>query len=522
MAFAGLIGEIPLGQDGLTGNKNLTQVSLGSLIIADNITFENGTLQKEGGAIKYNSSAITGAYSIIGGWDWFPSSGTQRSIIVTSNGTVLRDTGGGTFGTTLVSGLTVSNITPIFVEGGKETATAARDLFLFTEKNQVKILQDDGVTMSNITTPAADWTGSSFPLTGCIHEGRLWGFMGHRAYYSRTTNHQDFTGSGAGSINVFPGEGEEIVGALSFKGLLVVWKYPRGIYLIDTSNSDITLWRVTRHSEKIGSAGPQCMVPIDDDILFIDTHGDVHLISAITEFGNLGSQNVSKPQRIDVKIREEYNVTRLWNARGVFHISKNEVHFACAALNSSVNDRRIVVDLNRPDFKRFRESSRDTLESLWLRMNTLGIQTLAGGDNAGFVWLLDQTARSKDSTGYSAQFQTAHIDLSHVDPKLAFKKKNGAFLELVIEPKGIWNLSIDVYWDGELSETLLFSMGSTGAVVGTFVIGTDLLARERIQTVKNILNGSGRYLSIAGRNSGAGEDFSIGKMFVYFTESTED
>jgi len=521
MAFEGLKGELPLGVDGLTGNKNLTQITVGSLLQADNITFESGTIQKEGGASKYNSTAITGAPSIIGGWDWFPTLGTQRMVVVTSGGAILKDTGDGSFGTSLATGLTVSSVVPVFVEGGGETFSANRKLFIFTKSNQVKVLAADGSSVANITTPAADWS-SSFPVTGCIHEGRLWAALKHRVYYSLTTDHEDFTSSGVGQINVFPGEGEEIRALLSFKGVLIVWKYPFGIYLIDTSDSTVANWRVTRHSSRIGIAGPACVAAIDDDVVFVDIYGHIQLLSAVQEFGNFGNKNLSHPQKIDVYTRDNYNISRMSNARVVYYTNKNEVHVSCSSIGSSVNNRRLVLDLSRPDLARFRESTRDTLESLWLRQNSDGILVPVGGDNAGFVWLLDQETRSKDSSGYNAVFQTPHYDFSHIDPGLAFKKKNGAFLELVVEPKGDWSLSIDVMWDGELYETLSFNMGSTGAVIGSFVLGTDELATERIEYVKQILNGSGRTLSLIGRQSGAAEDFSIGKAYVYFTESTED
>ena len=518
MAFDGIIGEIPLGIDGLTGNKNLSQLSIGSLLQADNISFENGTLQKEGGAAKYNSSAITGAPSIIGGHDWFPSSATQRMIVLTSGGKLLKDSGTAAFPVELFTGLTVTDIAPVFIDGGKEAATNNRKLFLFTKSNQVNVLSGDSATSAAMSTPAADWTGSTFPITGCIHEGRLWAFMGHRAYYSTTTDHENFTGATSGSLNVYPGEGEEIRAALSFKGLIIIWKYPRGIFLIDTSDPDTTKWRVIKHSEKIGSPGSQCAVPIDDDIVFLDTGGNIHLISAITEFGNLGGRSLSKIQRIDVKIRDEYEVSRLWNARGVFYTTKNELHFSCSALNSTTNDRRLVIDLNRQDVVRFRESTRDTLESLWIRQDADNIPSLVGGDNVGFVWELDQTTKSKDGSGYASVFQTPYLDLGHIDPALTFVEKSGAFLEIVSEPKGQYDLAIDVYWDEVLYETITFNLGAQGGTLGSFILGTDTLGGQKIEHLKKPLQGMGKRVSFAGRQSGADQDFSIGKMYIHFTK----
>ena len=104
MAYLGQIAEIPIGFDGLTGSKNASQILPGELVRAQSVEYAAGTLQKEGGAAKYNSTAITGAPAVIGGWDWHPAEGLQRMIVVTSAGAMLRDDGAATFPTQVAGG----------------------------------------------------------------------------------------------------------------------------------------------------------------------------------------------------------------------------------------------------------------------------------------------------------------------------------------------------------------------------------------------------------------------------------
>ncbi len=96
MAFTGQIASLVIGTGGHNGSKNQAEVPPDQLIDADNLTFESVTIRKEGGADKYNSSVISGTPSVIAGHDWFPSAGTQRSVVVTSAGTILKDDGAGT------------------------------------------------------------------------------------------------------------------------------------------------------------------------------------------------------------------------------------------------------------------------------------------------------------------------------------------------------------------------------------------------------------------------------------------
>jgi hypothetical protein len=123
--------------------------------------------------------------------------------------------------------------------------------------------------------------------------------------------------------------------------------------------------------------------------------------------------------------------------------------------------------------------------------------------------------------GFQGIFQTPHDDFRWKDEVLASKRKIGQFLELVVEPKGNWNLDADVYWDDELENTYSFNMGSTGATLGSFVLDTDVLAGTSVLNTKRRITGSGKRFSLIGKNSGEGEDFSISKFLLYFALGDE-
>ena len=213
MGFRGFIAEIPIGIDGMIGSPAHPTVPPTRLIDCDNIEYGTGVLRKEGGAAKYNAVAITGAPGVLGGSDWWPSAGTQRMIVLTDAGDLLKDSGAGTFATTLAAGLTNPDDVPIFIEGGNEVAANNRKLFIFTGNNQVQVLAGDAAVTAAISAPPPDWTLPNFPLTGCLHVGRLWGAGNpndpHRVYASLNSNHEDFTTTPL-SFSIFPGEGEGI------------------------------------------------------------------------------------------------------------------------------------------------------------------------------------------------------------------------------------------------------------------------------------------------------------------------
>jgi hypothetical protein len=526
MAFSGEVAEMPVGLDGLAGTKNLAELGPGHLIIAENVQYTSGTLGKEGGSAKFNSSALSSTPAILGGHDWHPTgTSTQRMIVVTSAGTILKDTGSADFTVTLKTGLTIGSFTnPVFVEGGKEAAAGDKKLFIFTGNNVVQVLDADATTTGDIEKPPSDWSGSNQPSVGLIHENRMWGGGNandpHRMYYSLAADHEDFTTTGVGNIAVYPGEGEKIVGAVSFKGLLVIFKFPSGIYLIDTSDSTVANWSVDKHSTSIGGISPNGAVAIDNDVIFMDLNGEFHLISAITEFGNIGTRTLSDIANIGEIMRDETNKAEYPNTQAIYYTDKGEAHFTLSSSGTNY-DRRMVVDLNRAQLPRFRLSTKDTNRSIWQYQDSNRIPRPYTGDKSGFIWRLDQDNRSKDGAGYTGKWQTIHLDFSHLDPELGTKNKNGKFLELVVQPTGNFDLSVDVLWDDVTTQTVTFNMGVTGADLGSFVLNTDKLAGSNLVNKRKRITGSGRRLSLVGRNSGAGEDFSISKFYLGFTRGTD-
>lgn len=525
MAFAGYIVPLPIGTGGLTGTHSMTQVELDKLLVAQNLTYENGTLQKEGGAVKYNSAAIAGAPIILGGYDWWPSSAVQRMVVFTDAGKLLKDAGSGAFATTLASGLSTTGsggtvALPLFVEGGQEALANNKKLFIFTGGNQVKVLSGDGATVANLATPPADWA-SQFPIAGCLHNNRLWGGMGHRVYFSTFTDHENFTDvANAGTLPVYPGVGERIVSMISYKGFLIVAKYPRGIYAIDTTSPTIANWTTRQISVPIGAAGPGAMLSLGDDVSILDPAGVFHLLSAVTDFGDVGLSASSRPAKMDTFLADNCSLNKLRTVQSVLYPTKREAHFAVSRLGV-INDSRLVLDLNQTGLIRWRFSDRDINESLWLRKDVNNIPRLMAGSNGGFVYQLDQTSRLKDGAGYTGRFQSPHLDMSHLDPSFSAKRKLGHFLECVVEPKGNWNLLVDILWDGIYHETVAFNMGVSGNSLGSFVIGTDALAADAVLNKKRRITGSGRRISLVGYNSGIGEDFSISEFLLHFTLGDE-
>lgn len=515
MAFKGSVIDFPLGPLGLTGNENTSATDPRYLLEATNVSFDGGTIRKEGGAVAYSTSALAGLPPILAGVDWRPTSTTRRQVIYDGNGNQWMDGDDGTFATSIGAALSTS-CNPVWVPAGEEAPGNNRKLFLFNGVNIPYVLNGTASSLSTFSAPAADWSSGNPPICGCVHDSRLWVIGGHRLYYSQTTNHENFTGSGSGTISVFPGEGHYGIQVVSFKGLLVVFKYPYGIYAVNTTAVDPTDWTVSRISRSIGGASPHAAVPIEDDVLFLSANGQLQLLSGIQEFGSLGSRDVGYLHRLDPFVNANVRIGHLTKAQGVYYPTRREVHYAVPRSGSSVNNARLVVDFNLSGTPRFRWSPRDACPSIWTRRDGDNDLKLMIGDDVGKVWMLDYTTRTKGGSGYTGSFQTAHNDLGAPGVR-----KEGRWLEVMMEPDGTWTVSCDVIWDDATHATISLNPTIGGTGLGGFILGTHALGGTVVATIRKRLPGGGRRLSLKFYNSADGSDFNISRALVGFQTGSD-
>lgn len=525
-----LIAEIPIGQDGFNGHDNKSLIPVTALLEANNITLERGLLQKDGGAALYTTTtpALATDVKIIGGFDWIPSGSTQTPVLFLVSGTVKRDDGTGAYPTTMATALT-GVTTPQFVEGGKEAAGRSRKMFIFTGVQPVQVMATTSL-LATMSQPAADWlvtAGGAPPAFGLVHEQRLWAGGNsndpHRLYYSTASDHENV--SGGGSLSIFPGEGERLVGAISFKKVLVAFKRPRGIYFVDTSNPTASNWKVYRHNANVGLAGKRAITQVDlpdhDDVLFLDSTGLFRLLSQVSD-ESYGTREISSPAGMDVWMRANANFSALENARMVFYPAKREVHCAIPEGSATALSERIVIDLNRPGAVRYRLNDRDAaIGDLWLQRDSVGVDRLTMGDETGRVYRLDQETRAKAGVAYIGQFQTPHHDFGFVDSSLSLRRKRFKFVEIEHIESGNHELFMDVYIDERYSETISFNMGSLGDEF-TYTFPIVFRAEGRIRRKRRRIRGSGYRISLVGRNDGAAEDFKITRMFIGFSPANQE
>ena len=507
--------EIVLGREALWGLRNRNLLPMGSVIQLRNATLEDHSFRVGGGGTRLGDSfgaTVTGLAAI----DFFADVNTQRTVASGDDGTIRKDNGSGAAWVNLVTGLTTSGQVPFFHVGGAETSGNSRKLFHLDRINAVRVLAADGGSMTVITAPPAAWSGANQPGFGVIHQGFHWAGGaandGHRIHRSILADHEDFT-STVYSLRVFPGDGERLVAGLSYKGVLILWKYPVGLFAVDTSENSDANWRVIKVGAP-GAAGPSNVIAIEDDLMWVAADGTWHLLSATTATGSVRAEDLAA-RKLGSWHRDNINLARLAWAQMIFYSHKQEVLLACAGTGQTAKNRRLHMDLNRRTElgERWIWWDRDRNESLFLRKKD-EIHIPAMVDNVGQVWELDRSDRSAPAgTGFTFEFFLKDTDFSEIVPGWQGRWKNLRFIQLEYDARSAGTVTLEIYGDGSLLQTISQVLSAGPAAlpqVLPFTLGTASL----LVTPRRRLRGRARRFAARVTSSAANVDVSFTKLLV--------
>jgi hypothetical protein len=591
--------EIICGQGGLNASKSPDLVRDVDLVAMESLTFEQDTWQKDGGATKFNSVAVTGTDPEIRDMHQFMIGETSELVCATQkNRLLVVGTGGVTKTIMTDSGSTYSHNN--FVEGyngstkalyffgglvnggpkvytggsaaiqlgslvGTVTANSGTDTFTLiahgltnntrvffvntggalpgglstlgtpyhvvnrtADTFQVSLMQGGaaenitsngtGTTTVHRSTQALDWMDNAFtPRWGFMHRGRMYaggGTVAHAVYASVLNNHSDFLNSGTLYFDVYPGEGELLVGGISWRERAYLFKYPAGIYRLDDSSLDVADWGWKRVSRYVGAISHASIVEADDEVYFVSPDGYIHTLSSVQEYGDVQSSAV-KGLEIGPYIRANTDFSKLPltsaspfinypTIKATYYAQKKKVLFAfsanpnvLSARSLPVNKVLIGIDLHRSnpgggmrEYQPF-VCTRDEYESLAIyRDPTTAEQVVLASASNGFIYKLDQSARSKDSAGYMARFETKTFRPYSND-------QNANLKELEV-----------VFADGSSSNSVVIKV----YINGTLATTKTLTDADRFMR----LYGDAVTVKIVGENDTINSSFSIAKIIVRF------
>jgi hypothetical protein len=381
----------------------------------------------------------------------------------------------------------------------------------------------DGTADMYQDTRSADWISNN-PKFGVGHENRLWVFGNsnryHTVYYSDPDDHEDFISSNSGELNVFPGEADEIVAAISYKNRLFLFKRPFGVYLVDTTDPSVSNWRVYKLSDYFGAASPNSVLTALDDLLGGNSTGSITSATATDALGDVEAGDILSNGQIEQYIREILNTAGIKNQSCLYYPEKKLAMFTVSTDTASENqDSILYVDVNKKSI-RFSLNTKDAASCLALRRDGNNIPRPMYGGYDGNVYLMDQANRNIDSAAFLGEFKTNESDFSFADPSLAVKNKIYDAVTIVYREQTLGDLLCDYFINGEFKETLTFP-NTQGETLGVFVLDQSTLGGPRLVRRRVPLSGKGNTISFRVYNNVVDQSFEVEQIMVDFRVGDE-
>ena len=525
MAYEGQIASLKFGFGGIHTDIPQGLIPPTDLIRAINVSVENARIVKEGGSVRWNTSALpSGIKKAIEFW---PDESTQRLIVVCKNGKVykFKDIENYSEITPELTSTQILNVSSYctIVCGGNEASGNDRKLFIFTGNSPVQVISGDENTRRDITSGAVDWTGTSHPFFGIIHRNRLFAFGNkndpHRIYASLGTNHEDFTTTPL-QFSIYPGESERLISSFIFKGKLFLLKYPEGIYYLEDEDPSTANWQIPRLGYGFGGASPNCSSPYLDDVIIANNYGSMTSVKSTQEFGNIKTGDIFQMMEAEEFLRDEVSKTGLLERDVIYYGDKKTIFATYRSAGGIKNDR-----ICRIDFRKERPvitwSTKDQANCLFTFKDVEGIPRPFYGADDGYIYAMDRKDFNVGGSSYRSEFQTPHMDFSAIDMTKSEMNKNFQFLELVYEATGNFKLKVDVFIDLKYSETIEFDLNGNSEL-DTMVLDDDdngMLMPSAQLSQRCPLSGSGRRISFKCYNEGNGESFIVNGLNIYYQDS---
>lgn len=425
---------------------------------AKNVIYEfDGGPHKCPGTAKFNGSTLGASTAVIGIYDYWRNgtggSATQR-ILGQAGTAVYQDQGTQTF-TSLFTGLTSGSV-PSF--------STFDDLLIYANDSTVDVPKSwDGTTAQSLAGTPPRFSFSAY------HRNRQFAAGDYaapsRLYYSVDLNPEDWAGSGSGSIDIDPNDGDMIVGIASFNNDMFVFKGPHKLSIhriTGSSPSGSDAYARLPFIQGISAAWHNSIFKYGNDLGFISPWGTVHSLRATQNYGSFNQAFLSFPIGSYVRDSLNHNPHRKWWA--VNHPQNGYALISVSGSGQSNNNQVLMMDYRfmtqGEQYPRWALWDSFSFASLAQVIDTNNRPRMFGAGYTGYVWKMDQASRSHDGTAINDSVKLPFLTYGD-----EWMMKTLTGISIGVQPKNGNNITVGWTRDNNTQQTATVSQAG-GDVLG--------------------------------------------------------
>lgn len=482
----------------------------------ENLLYESDKgVRKVGGSARINSTAISGSPDILGMYDyWITGTGgsfTQKYMAVTSNSKIYKEDMDGVFDDITGGATITANAIPVFC--------------VFNDLLTIWFSTNDTPLSWNGTDASVSSLAGSPPAGrgAVVHGNRLWTWGANanpsRISYSPYGDPTIWSGTDTGFLDIAVNDGDRIIGAVSYKGNLIIFKGPNkgSIHPIEgLTPGDFTA--SPNIIRGIALQSHNSIISVGDDIWYMSRRG-IHSLQATFAQGNYAEADLSRYQK--KFFRDTVKLTQLARVWSVNYATKN-----CALwtlTQSGQTDPTLIFGLsyiNPQKLKPFSWTNRSCFSAATRIHPTSGLEEIIFGTTDGFCEREDTLNRGlANGSSYPMVIETPQIILAPPEPR-GDQEVTLVRAYLKSQPVGNYNVVLDITRDNHSSDIYTFNQGNPGFLLGTSVLGIDSLSENIATTVPRNISGSARSARFTLKQNGFNEDAHLYELGIDYGPSS--
>ena len=301
-------------------------------------------------------------------------------------------------------------------------------------------------------------------------------------YYSVYNNPNDFTGAGAGSVQI----SDQIQGIKGFRTDLIVFAENSIHKLININDSSNI--RIDPITESIGCLSGYSIQEIGGDLIFLAPDG-LRTVAGTARIGDVELGTVSKAiQPIMREVAENINNFQITS---IVLREKSQYRLFYSNVNAVASGQKGIIGTLRPNGFEWSETKGLEVTEIGSGFDTTGVEKYYHGNNSGYVFVHD-SGDDFDGTAILARYATPDYDYGDLGTL-----KTLHYLKVSIAAEGLVTPEVQVKFDynsGDVPQPASnYSLGTVNpsSIFGSAVFGTNIFGASASPMLRTPLQGSG-------------------------------
>lgn len=477
---------------GLDTTKAPTLLEPDQLVVAENIEYlTEGSRSKRLGTTRYNASAIgtVTVTALADFWRYGASLTPTQKFVAHAGTAIYKDDGDGVWDSIKASWGASTSETSICI---------ADDFVVFC--NGVDTPQKwDGTTVSDLSATTTAFSGMAYHL----RRGFAWASPANPSIINVTaaSDITDLTGGDTTNLQVDEGDGDRVMWAGGWRERLFVLKGPQYGSVHQIAGATLATLSRTKVLTGAPCASMRGVIVTPNDIFWPSRYG-FHSLNATQKYGDTEETFISRPVQ---SLFNELNRSRFNQIVGFYHPNRNIIGWTVPEGGQTQNTAVFVYNFILGRWAVWYMDDDVASCAVMLDPQTRQPRLYMGGYD-GFVREGDQTTLTDDDgQAYNATIRTpVHASLPGKD---VLTEASFESITTFFQPTGNYNATLTATIDGR-DQTATVNLAGGGAVLGSFVLGTDKLGTAaKHQYVESPIEDRGRSIQLQWSQGGSSQDF---------------